>query len=1465
MHIKELSQSTVPLSANLNPDLWTRDEHLIESIKDILASIADKFVTDLGISKVDDVLLTGSNAGFAHSPDSTIVLAVKSPIEDDEIYKELLQDKIRQWQTDNECECNDYPVDITLVDSNTPCSCGAYSLNESCWRVIPKRSAATPVDIGFIALTESWANRIKTGNLNGWERIEKAAIPGSVESLVVRRLSESYTNATRNSFRKLPEAAKEKPVYGYGTVVEDATLTPDGVNPTTCMFLNEKDIPSKSDVIKAFTKFCIDELEIDAPPKMRLKKDPEWSARNKTFGRYTPDTNEMELGLAGRNIQDICRTLAHELVHCRQNERGELGMNSGEDGSDQENEANSIAGVIMRKWGKMHPEFFDPAAVTESASGYIPTKKQANDPRFKMAISVKEDVGALPNENSLGQPIAQTEEALRNFWRWFQGSKVVDDKGRPLVVYHGTTTQFDSFKIKDNGAFFTSNPDIASFYADLRGPVLPVYLRMRDPEILDGAIFGDSAYNMSRSWSTLVRQTKGNGYDGIIVQEMHDEGGVQDQYIIFNPTQVKSSTGNRGSFKRFNTKITHEDEYTETPDGQIIESASGYIPTKKQAKDPRYSMALTQDVRPGEIGRCANKLGLVTDKQGRPQIANPNGKVDKLAEELAIKLEKFKSNINESYVEEEPMNLVHGTVRDFDPSEFDTSPSKEMGAHFGTPDQANDFSTHEGGRNLPVVVDIKNAYEAQEDLGRWHDVNEWKRYLRDWEANGSGPLDPSEEEINALETPEDVRALLVSRGYDGIEYPNRLEGDTDDFEDNHSYIAFYPHQIKSRFVEDEIIDEVKMSPGALQKWASGPGVEGMLMGIEFEMYYPNAADDDDDDEQEPDYDQDERVHDIDDIATFFRDTEGYSSIRRRLAEAYDQWLGDALPDYVSRGWDDEEFKERMEYEFPVRDFYDDAVERLKVYDEPYDDADVESMAKDLRDMAIDDCINDQDKTYWAVREDYEQDIMDNADISESDWLNDIGVRSAFDAASEFSLTWPYWISVGGGSANTSMIADYLQQDLGYDVTGSSNYHGAARGGANWIVEPDSSLNNPIDESDAGIEIVSPPLPVNEMIEQMNALWNWANDSGCYTNSTTGLHMNISVPNFTIEKLDFIKLALFMGDEHVLRQFGRVANTYCNAATRKIKNNIKSSDITEVLNLMKTQLNSVASKIIHSGQTDKYTSINTHSGYVEFRGPGGNWLDISPDMLSATALRLAMALSIACDENAYKEEYAKKFYKLVAPGDSDDNIVSMFARYNAGEYDVSVLKNIVRQAQTTRSDKRGNVIYRGEGPFTFRATSKSGNSQPMLIVGARDEMVANNVLYKKGLMPGDFNLEVVSSTDPAALKQYNQQLADRKNNVLYRGNGPYTYEVVGKLSGARLFLIGVSDRTKVDTVLYSHGFNPSTFYIKQVSDQPRITGLKLINTQTGGFVTRTNLDQEELEYYRDTYRDDPNIRLEPIYD
>ena len=113
------------------------------------------------------------------------------------------------------------------------------------------------------------------------------------------------------------------------------------------------------DAIKRFVSFAKKELDLNSTPKVTIKRDSAYSAENHTFGHFSPDDNSILLQVENRQMLDILRTLAHEMVHYKQNKNNELTPESGEDGSEHENEANAQAGVIMRKYARMHPELFN--------------------------------------------------------------------------------------------------------------------------------------------------------------------------------------------------------------------------------------------------------------------------------------------------------------------------------------------------------------------------------------------------------------------------------------------------------------------------------------------------------------------------------------------------------------------------------------------------------------------------------------------------------------------------------------------------------------------------------------------------------------------------------------------------------------------------------------------------------------------------------------------------------------------------------------------------------------------------------------------------------------------------------------------------------------------------------------------------------------------------------------------------
>ena len=110
------------------------------------------------------------------------------------------------------------------------------------------------------------------------------------------------------------------------------------------------------DMFKKFLPLAMEVLEIDSLPKMNFEPDIQTGGQP-SFGMYATDEKTLHVAMTNRHPVDILRTVAHELVHYRQDIRDELNDESGATGSPEENQAHEIAGVIMRNFNKKYPQF----------------------------------------------------------------------------------------------------------------------------------------------------------------------------------------------------------------------------------------------------------------------------------------------------------------------------------------------------------------------------------------------------------------------------------------------------------------------------------------------------------------------------------------------------------------------------------------------------------------------------------------------------------------------------------------------------------------------------------------------------------------------------------------------------------------------------------------------------------------------------------------------------------------------------------------------------------------------------------------------------------------------------------------------------------------------------------------------------------------------------------------------------
>jgi hypothetical protein len=402
----------------------------------------------------------------------------------------------------------------------------------------------------------------------------------------------------------------------------------------------------------------------------------------------------------------------------------------------------------------------------------------------------------------------------------------------------------------------------------------------------------------------------------------------------------------------------------------------------------------------------------------------------------------------------------------------------------------------------------------------------------------------------------------------------------------------------------EIIQEVKMSQSSLSKMA---GQINAIAGVEFEMYVPGVEFGDDED-LELDLRKDAPLESIQQIIDFF--SEGDRNNQQAI---------DRLENTLTHRYEEYFLNELVKEWQPSRST-----------------ADFDEVSKEYR------------RKYY--------------DEKMTEWFDSVGLNVLSDIPSNYIIKWPY---VKNEFPKSLLQLQYEFEDVVFNqVKVSNTYHGVKRDGISYIIEPDSSLDDTYDYT--GVEFVSPPLPLKQMLSDMRAIISWANSKGCHTDKSCGLHMNISIEGVDHSKLDYIKLAMFVGDEYVLEQFGRIGNFNTKSVLDKLDSvlMIAPQSAYPVMKKMKKSLSDIATKSVHNGITDHYDGLNVHDKYVEFRYAGNDWLNMDIDELARVLMRYIVAYDIACDPTKYQKEYATKLYKFLDKTGTIESI-RLLSLYSAG--------------------------------------------------------------------------------------------------------------------------------------------------------------------------------------------------------
>lgn len=239
--------------------------------------------------------------------------------------------------------------------------------------------------------------------------------------------------------------------------------------------------------------------------------------------------------------------------------------------------------------------------------------------------------------------------------------------------------------------------------------------------------------------------------------------------------------------------------------------------------------------------------------------------------------------------------------------------------------------------------------------------------------------------------------------------------------------------------------------------------------------------------------------------------------------------------------------------------------------------------------------------------------------------------------------------------NYSRTVDVLKPKVKLYLSGGRepkvfySYHEEDKNTRDWYIEPDGSLE-PGDPDDGSAEIVSPPMPVNKALAALNNMYQMASDLNLYTNESTGLHINMSVPG----EIDILKLAVFVGDQYVLQQFGREDSPYALSLLRSIQQHRPHHGTVRAMAQAWTapevdleEKIAVLRSLANNYSDDHMASVSDNGNYISFRHAGGNYLG-DRAKIENTVGRFARAIMIASDPNAYRDEYLKKITKLIQP-------------------------------------------------------------------------------------------------------------------------------------------------------------------------------------------------------------------------
>lgn len=326
--------------------------------------------------------------------------------------------------------------------------------------------------------------------------------------------------------------------------------------------------------------------------QVRTKAFKNWFGNWQSFNKINPYNTEINLGKPEADYDSVDADGYGTLipVYHKDSHIGDIALN---------NTYNKGSFIITSNYVSM-PEVGNPVELQEEYRGkgygkamyFELAKKIANMGKILRSAT---DSSRTPASTRVWESLVRDGYAKRinNRYEFInssltEASKVVDENGEPLVVYHATKHEnFNTFiPNKDNAIYFSSDINYVSKLKP--GNIYTVFLNIRNP--LDTTT---DEYQFNNLFETLDHENVYNiinfkikNEDGIIGNDSPSGNLISNglEYVVFNPNQIKSATSNTGEFSTTNDDIRYSSVIEQPNRQQSVQAFIERLPIEEQAQ-----------------------------------------------------------------------------------------------------------------------------------------------------------------------------------------------------------------------------------------------------------------------------------------------------------------------------------------------------------------------------------------------------------------------------------------------------------------------------------------------------------------------------------------------------------------------------------------------------------------------------------------------------------------------------------------------------------------------------------------------------------------------------------------------------------------------------------------------------------------------------------------------------------------